>query len=337
MHEFATKTQSLYFAHKAVEFRNILKDSLKKDIMKHYHELFELFEKSRVKRVFQHYIFTHLLLNNIQINPQQEICSDVLPFLHNIFWDYKALLYSTCIEKIVKLNTSKTHSSVIIISNGNEAYIINTLKEIHKQNKNNHYKIVFVSNNHTNCTPTVLSLVDTFIQMRENNGAYLARNIGSVFALSEILIFLEDDGIPDKHFVKTHEKIHNIENIISVRGTYLTLTNGNMPGHYWLGAKERPAPTISEGNSSFKSKRFYEIGGWGDYIMFGHGGLEICHRMLMQCSTPNQHIYSPKPILYHDWTTHNKNMEQKLLTQYASWQVLKFSYDDFHDIMKKWN
>lgn len=335
--DFANKAKNIYFGYKAVEFRDKIKIKPSQILIKEFNELNILFEKSQVKSVFQHYILIHMLLNNIEINKTSKKCEDeLLPFLERINWEYKSFLYENTVEKIVKINNTYTKSSVIIISNGNEEYILESLEEIAHQNEAKEYKIIFVSNNYKNQTPKILNLVDTFIQMRENNGAYLARNVGAIFALSDILIFMEDDGIPEKGFVKAHEIIHEDNGIVSLRGCYLTRTNGNMPAHYWLGAKQKSAPTKLEGNCSFKAKEFYNIGGWGDYIMFGHGGLEICHRMLEIISQPEQHVYSPSPVLYHDFIKTGKDIKMKQLTQHASWQMLKFSYDDFHDILKKW-
>ncbi len=334
--EFATKAQSLYFAHKAVQFRDMLVSSSKDEIRQKYSELYNMFEKSIAKQVFQHYIFTHALLNDVDVtNDSTESSFDLTQYLQKIGWESKLFLYNKLVKDVVKLNTKKTNASVVIISNGNEKYIIETLEEIARQ-KNDDYKIIFVSNNATNQTQKVVDLVDTFVQMKENNGAYLARNVGSIFAMSDLLIFLEDDGIPEKQFVKAHEQCHEDEEIVAVRGCYLSKTNGNMPAHYWLGMKSKPALTMLEGNCSFKARQFYEVGGWGDYIMFGHGGKEICHRMLHMSSLPENHIYTPKAILYHDFNTEKKAFTDKYNVQYASWQVLKFSYEDFHTIMKKW-
>ncbi|MDY0238077.1 MAG: glycosyltransferase [Campylobacterales bacterium] len=332
---FAQKSLNRYLAYKCVEFRDSIKTISIKELKEKYQKISNLIENSQVKKVFQHYIFSHLLLNNIKIESSQKNNNEFFNYLKKIGWEHKSFLFDNTIKKIIKLNEDSTKASVIIISNGNEEYIIETLKEINKQ-KNGAYKIVFVSNNKANQTQKILNLVDTFIQMKENHGAYLARNIGAAFAFCDILIFLEDDGVPEENFVNHHISIHDDNNIISARGTYLSKTNGIMPSHYWLGSDIKPAPTVLEGNCSFKAKEFYRVGGWGDYIMFGHGGLEICYRMLKSFTAPSQHIYSPKPILYHDFEKPNKDMKLKKLTQHASWQVLKFSHTDFHNILNRW-
>jgi SAM-dependent methyltransferase len=332
--EYEQKSLNRYFAYKCVQFRDSLTNTSTDKIVHSYENLYQLFEQSKAKKVFQHYIFAHILLSGIKPNGYEKKIN-LSSCLTNIRWENKSYLYESLVQEIVKVDNKQTKSAVIVISNGMQEYINETLKEIKKQQSDD-YKVIFVSNNRANQTEEILSLVDTFVQMQENNGAYLARNVGSIFAFSDILIFLEDDGIPENDFVKLHEKCYNTKDVISVRGCCLPKTQGQTPEHYWLGMHSKPAPTMLEGNCSFRAKEFYEIGGWGDYIMFGHGGAEICHRMLASFSKPNRHIYSPRPILYHDWSHSDKNQEMKEILQHASWQVLKFSYDDFHLIFKRW-
>lgn len=339
LNDFAIKAQSVYFAYKSIEYKESLKNIPSNkvfEIKREFNKLCELFDSSIAGKNFIHYIQTHSLLNGVDVINNNCRCEqDLIPYLKKISWEHKEFLYTKLVKNIVKLNTSHTKASVVIISNGDEEYIIETLEEIAKQ-KNDDYKIIFVSNNKMNQTQKVLNLVDTFIQMRGNDGAYLARNVGSIFGFSDVLIFLEDDGIPKKEFVKNHLQCYKDKDIMSVRGCYLSKTNGSMPLHYWLGMNSKPAVTMLEGNCSFKTKEFYRVSGWGDYIMFGHGGLEICHRFLSSLTKPNQHIYSPKPILYHDYTHPNKDLIKKRIVQHASWQILKFSYENFHNILSKW-
>jgi GT2 family glycosyltransferase len=336
--EYEQKSLNRYFAHKAVEFRDMLALVSESEAKEKYSQFYNMFKESKAKQVFQHYIFTHALLNKVDVVKNiAESSFELTKYLQEIGWVNKIFLYNKLVKDVIKLNMEETKSSVVIISNGYESYILDTLEEIVRQKKDD-YKIIFVSNNETNQTKKVLSFVDTFIQMRGNSGAYLARNIGSIFAFSEILIFLEDDGIPEKKFVSMHQKLHSrCKNLISIRGACLTKTATDMHPRYWLGREIIPYPPSLEGNCSFKAKDFYRIGGWGDDIMFGGGGYEICHRFSLAGSKIEQHIYSPEPILYHDYFKEGKNITKKKLIQHASWQVQKFSYTDLHEIFKKWN
>jgi len=332
LYDFAENTLSRYLAHKCVGFRDAIKQLSQENILSKYTELIKLIDRSNVKDLFKHYINTYLLLNNINVENNGNFIN-LEKYLNPVSWEFKTYLYGALVEKIVKINMKKTKSSVIIISNGGVDYVYETIFEINKQNNKSLYKIIFVSNNHNNQTKKIINLVDTFIQMKSNNGAYLARNVGSIFSLSDVLIFLEDDGIPQENFVKEHEKIWD-KDIVSVRGACLSKTNGVMPDHYWMGCEIKSEPVGLEGNCSFMADDFFRVGGWGDYILFGHGGLEICHRMLKRFSFKKQHIYSPSPVIYHDAVHPLKDLIKKKRRHYASWQLLKYSYKDFHETAK---
>src|SRR5699024_3067951 len=101
-----------------------------------------------------------------------------------------------------------------------------------------------------NQTERIVSLTDTFIQLNKNTGAYLARNIGSIIANSEILIFIEDDGIPAANCIAEHIRTHSDSKIVTVRGCYLSKNNGIMPEHYWLGMYSLNSAPNLEGNCS---------------------------------------------------------------------------------------
>lgn len=340
LEEFKIRAENVYCGHLAVKIRDGLVKMSEDCFHKNYENFINEIKTKSYKKIFQHYVEINALFYEFStegLGINKNIDRELSKLTSPMSWNKKRHVYSRKIREIIKFNARHTKSSVIIISNNSSSDILEGLREIHSQRqKVLDYKIIFVSNNEDNCVAEVLGLVDTFILMRGNDGAYLARNVGSVFAVSDLLIFLEDDGIPEDGFVKAHEDMHGA-NVAAVRGAYLTKSNGMMPNWYWLGSQVRPCQTNLEGNCSFDAKRFYEVGGWGDYVFFGHGGYEICHRMLQVNTSPEMHMYSPGPKIYHDYCTKNKNLDNKKLAQHASWQVLKFSYDDFHTIKEKWS
>lgn len=337
--EFQIRAENVYFGHRSVQLRDSLEKLSRDDFIRDYEVFRKEADSTPYKKIFNHYVEMHALLQGFEIATgkkgrfDSQLLSDLL---EAISWSWKSNAYREKIREIVKFNDRHTKSSVIIISNNKSKDILAGLVEIHRQRRNpQDYKIIIVSNNEQNQVPEIVDLVDTFIAMRSNDGAYLARNVGSVFALSDLLIFMEDDGVPEAGFVQAHEHLHGSD-VAAVRGACLTRTNGIMPSWYWLGTEVKPSLTSLEGNCSFDAKRFFKVGGWGDYIFFGHGGCEICYRMLQENSCPENHLYSPGPKIYHDYCIANKIMENKKMAQHASWQVLKFSYKDFYLISEKW-
>lgn len=312
----ATKANNVHYAIEANSLIN--KNFLSKEYQAKKNNLIINLSKHITKDNFIHYIKVEEKLKH-----HAKKHDLIYKHLQKINWLHKQNLYFNFIEKIIKYRSDTNKASIIIISNGNEQYILDSLIETRKQAKENDCQIIFVSNNQENQTELILSLTDTFIQLNKNTGAYLARNVGSVFANSKILIFIEDDGIPATGCIEEHIRAHYDDNIMTVRGCYLGKNNGIMPEHYWLGMSPLNSAPMLEGNCSIKSKLFYAVGGWGDYILFGHGGIEICYRMLSSHTKIEQHKYIPSAILYHDWTKPDEQMVQKQLKQHASWHILK--------------
>lgn len=299
-------------------------------------QIYSLVQKSKFERLFNHYIRTKLYLDK---NSLKYISNDILENtfvkaqLASIGWSNKKNLYQSAIEEIVKFKKEKSYASVILISNKNEHQVIDTLLELKKQQKQNKFKIIFISNNKSNATNKLISLVDSFIQLNNDYGCPMPRNIGTVFANSEIIIFVDDDGIPADDMIQQHVKLHKEnEKIIATRGACLPLNNNIAPQHYWLGNQQRVNKINLEGNSSFKSSAFYKVGGWGDYILFSYEGTELCYRLILQGIKTKQFIYSPKPVLYHDYIQKDRDIDNKKQVLYTMWQLLKYNNDNFHNI-----
>lgn len=319
--------------HYAIEANDLIKQSSpEKEYQERKNKLKKKLDNHITKDNFLHYIKTEEMLKYHEKNHEL-----IYKKLQQKNWLKKQRLYSELIDKIIKECNHTSKASIIIISNGNEEYILESLVETNKQARENDCQIILVSNNKENQTELILSLTDTFIQLNKNTGAYLARNIGSLFANSDVLIFIEDDGVPAASCIAEHIRAHSNNKIMTVRGCYLSKSNGVMPEHYWLGMHPLNSAPNLEGNCSIKSNIFYTIGGWGDYILFGHGGYDLCYRMLETHTNIEQHKYIPSAILYHNWTKPDEQMIQKQLKQHASWHILRQRHKYLYKLKKDFN
>lgn len=336
VYDLMQKAQNVYLGALVSEF---LKEAMHKgveNIANEYVKLNALCSTSDCSYLYSHYIKTCLSLSGDDFFIKKpDFANDCIEkALKNSGWEHKKNLYYSVIDQIVKFDNRRTKSSVVMISNQPEDYFLKYLSELRSQSNHQDYKIIFVSNCSSNQTDNVLNNVDIFIQLSDNYGDCMPRNVGALFSNSDIVVFIEDDGMPDKGFVQAHQNIHDRQDVFSLRGCYLPITNGGMPAHYWLGMHERIAPPILEGNCSFDLEAFYRVGGWGDYLFFGHGGYEICYRMLEAFSQPEQHIYSPVPVLFHDWLKAGDLLERKQLRHHALWHLLRSRHPEFYKLPK---
>lgn len=209
-----------------------------------------------------------------------------------------------------------------------------------EKQKDQNYELIFVDNGGAEGEFMPLKpFIDTYVRLNTNTGAYLARNIGSVFAKAPILLFLEDDGIPENNLVEAHLAAHRKYDVIAVRGVYSPKTENplnRMADHYRVGDVPYPYPSNLEGNSSYRSDVFYTAGGWDDDIVFGYGGRELSLRLLSVDPDQRKQIYSPEPIIYHDFATDVAHLKSKQEKQAASLKRLREKYPEWDAIMNSW-
>lgn len=251
-------------------------------------------------------------------------------------WEYKYENYSKHFESIdylKKIDNPKI--SVIVISWRLHPDNIKNFQILEEQRDQN-FELIFVNNGGGKDEFDVLKpYTDTYIKLKNNTGAYLARNIGAAFSKAPILLFLEDDGIPEYNLLKAHLGLFEEYDIIACRGVYIPKTNNPMnKNQHWYYVCDNEYPTFAhiEGNTSYLSKTFFEAGGWDDEILFGGGGLELYFRLLKVDLDKRKQIYSPRPVIYHDYAKDEQHLKRKRANQEKSSQRLRNKYPDWDEV-----
>lgn len=255
-------------------------------------------------------------------------------------WKYKWVMYKDVFEYWQQFNNIESPSiSVIVISWRLHKDTIKNFMELEKQRRQN-YELIFVDNGGKDGEFDCLKpYIDTYIKLNKNTGAYLARNLGALFAKAPILLFLEDDGIPDIDLIESHIEAHNCFDIIAVRGVYLFKTNNpynNRQTHYYMSENIFPSYSNLEGNSSYNSKMFYKVGGWDDNIKFGGGGIDLAIRLLEVEPDMTKQIYSPAAVIYHDYVKDEIHLKVKSKKQQESLKRLKEIHPKWNEYIKTW-
>lgn len=258
--------------------------------------------------------------------------------LSKLKWSNKLALYNSVIDSVVIKDTTinNIENTVIVVAHKYSRDLVSNL-ELLNQEKDEDTEIIFVNNN---IPENELFEIDKYINVRvninNNSGACVARNIGAVFSNGSLLIFVDDDGKPDENFLKGHILSHKMFNIISARGVCLPKTNKIFMDHYCLGTEISSSYCNLEGNYSIIADVFFEVGGWNDNLFYGHEGMELSYRLIKYDSDISKQIYSPLPILYHDYV---KNESDKILKyeklETSRKEIVKFS-PMFETVMNLW-
>jgi predicted O-linked N-acetylglucosamine transferase (SPINDLY family)/glycosyltransferase involved in cell wall biosynthesis len=266
------------------------------------------------------FVLTHALLLRSTKNNDADLLSSEL---RKVGWEEKYSLYSYWLEShfLVKEIVSPACSAVVI-ANKFKNEIVENIKELRRQGGDS-LEIVFVNNGaDSNNFLAIKEYVNIWVNVNGNSGAYLARNLGFIFSNSPLVLFVDDDGFPEEGFVSSHIKGHANSDLACLRGA-CKCYSGNAPSHYSLGNKRKIAPPTLEGNVSFSKSSFSKVGGWGDYILFGHGGFDISIRLFEVGFKAEHQQYSPKAILRHEYTQGNIQASEKFKKQNVSGLLLE--------------
>ena len=261
--------------------------------------------------------------------------------LKRIGWQHKQSLYEPVFDGYSCLaEVKKPKITVIVISWKWNPLTLKNFQELEKQRKDVRFELIFVNNGAEESDFADLKpYVNKWINLNENTGAYLARNVGAVFADGPILLFLEDDGVPANDLIKSHLKVHAQYYLHVLRGVYQSTEPENKKKnrpHYYLGDGTFPMYADVEGNTTYRCQPFYAIGGWDDNIKFGGGGIDISLRLFLKYRDKRLQAYSGLPVIVHDYSKSDAHLQAKRAKQKKSREKFAHKYPYYEDYLKSW-
>jgi len=286
-------------------------------------------------------ILTTSKQENISAGKPEEAKNTLLKQLDKISWSHKRDVYYDLFEdyEVVRETKHPAISIVIISWKFNEKTLANLIA-LNKQSDTN-FELIFVNNGAPDAEfESFRPFIHKYVRLNKNTGAYLARNAGALFGSAPILLFLDDDAIPAVNLVSSHLNEFAQYDVIVVRGQVRPITNNplnRLAGHYNLGYKPYPVYTDIEGNTSYQTEAFLKVGGWDDGIDMGGGGAEISFRLLQIEPDYRKQIYSPNPIIFHDYVKDIEHLQKKLARQKISKERLCSIHSGWDDYRATWD
>lgn len=294
--------------------------------------------KDENNSILAFYIKSHALLNiNNAPEPEDKESQRLYEQLEEKGWGHKKALYSRWFShaEVFKEAVNPVVSAVLI-SNKFRPKMIKNLKALNEQ-LDGRGEIIFVNNGiSADELQEVIPLINTCVHATENSGAYLARNLGALYAGGDYLLFVDDDGIPDADMIDAHLDVHRNRDIIVSRGVYYSDDPATDPWFYNCGDQICPSVSTLEGNVCYDSSIFYKAGGWGDYILFGHGGKDLSIRLLEIESDKRKQIYTPYARLNHNYIRGLSHQKKKVKKQGHSEYLLRAKHTIFRSLFELW-
>jgi len=244
--------------------------------------------------------------------------SELIDRLERIGWKDKINIFSFWLKEIIdteKESVENPEVSVVVVTRNINEKVIENVRELSRQTVGGE---VIVLTDDIKEVNKICIYADKIIELNGNAGASHARNIGAALSRSSVILFVDDDGFPQDDFVLSHLEAHKNYDVHSVRGMCSQPSMLPSPQHYNLGNKVIPYPVNLEGNASYKTEVFYEVGGWDDSIMYGHEGIELSYRLLRKYNAPEKQIYHPAPLLCHEYIKNKAQGKAKAYKQHVS-------------------
>ncbi len=226
-------------------------------------------------------------------------------------------IYQSEIGKIVQYGEKKNNpkTTVVIVAYNEGDDLIRNL-EYWEEQTNQDFEIILVDNGLDNKTVEKIRNFDVlYIKAKNNLGCCGGRNVGAVYASSDILVFGDADGYNPVDYIESVLLVMENEKIIAVRGKVLPidkeLQKEFMPTHYDLGNKQIASLINAEGNSAWRAKDYIGVGGFEDSLAGGEG-LVLQYRMVEFYEYDRDvFVYDPSVILFHDYHQSDEKLEYK--------------------------
>jgi GT2 family glycosyltransferase len=200
-------------------------------------------------------------------------------------------------------------ASVVIVTYRTPAEVFEPVLEALDDQTASNYEIVVVANGtdaDVESTVEGSEHVRLFVELDRNYGVTVGRNLGAKLARGDLLLFLDDDGVPERDFVAAHRRAHAEHDIVAARGRVLPKHDTvytRIQSHYDLGDEPFPYFINVEGNTSFDRETYLDAGGYDENLAdrAGHEGIELTHRLMQAGYRRDQIIYYPDAVIYHDY------------------------------------
>jgi glycosyltransferase involved in cell wall biosynthesis len=240
----------------------------------------------------------------------------------------------TVSDEIIRNDFIK-HSIIIVCYKASDAFL-ELLDALSEYTSSDGYEIILVANGEPIISRLVYTVRPTdfvLIDISENTGASIGRNIGAIHARGKDLIFLDDDGQIAEGAIEKLIACKAKYNAVSVRGRIAPRTpNTYIPPHYNKGLRICPSITDIEGFVIWDKEVYNKFGGFSP-VLWGHEGLHL----MMKCFrffSPFHFLYCPDAIFYHDFDQNTQKTEQKELRNDYNRKYLSYCGYEWRDYVR---
>ncbi len=229
--------------------------------------------------------------------------------------------------------------SVIIVAYNEGNDLIRNIKSFQSQTVKD-FELIVVDNGLDNQTKERLKEYPlTYINLKNNVGPSAGRNIGALYAETQLLAFIDADGYVNEYYIEAAIDIFEKDKSkIAVRGKVLTIKqSAEMPPFgYDCGNEVFSVIPSFEGVTVIRKKDYIKVGGQED-VLYGHEGLVLFYRMIEFYNYDvKSFYYEPRLVLYHDNKKSDNIDESKVKRHGLLLKSIHDAYPGFAKCMYKY-
>ena len=204
--------------------------------------------------------------------------------------------------------------SVIVVTHNRKKELIQNLIELNQQTEKN-FELIIVNNGQSIEELTTSGYKSSFdicyIEMAQNYGPSLARNIGAKYSRAKYIAIYDDDAKADINYVRNIINNFKNNNICALRGRVLPSIGDYKPLKHDLGDQICIAATDLEMIIAFERQVFLNVGGF-DERLYGNEGCDLSYRIYKSQKRLDCILYFPDIVIYHN----NYKNKEALLDKY---------------------
>lgn len=186
-----------------------------------------------------------------------------------------------------KTNKDWPFMSVVVCTHNGSKTISECLNQLLKINYSN-YEVIVVNDGSTDNTETIVAQFPFRVISTENNGLSYARNIGGNAANGEIIVYVDDDAIPDVDWLAYLGMSYMTTDFAAIGGPNIAPLNSSFiadcvdhapgsPTHVLI--SDRDAEHIPGCNLSVRKEVFDKIGGFDSQFRVAGDDVDLCWRI----------------------------------------------------------
>jgi len=210
-------------------------------------------------------------------------------------------------------DASRPGFAVIIVAYNGEHALRRMLPAVLEQSVGRRAMEVCVVDNRGAGRPSWADGVDVWVDPGRNLGCSGGRNLGARSTSAPLLVFIDDDAVPEPGFVEAlGEVMERSGEALAVRGKVIALDHpvlSSMCRSYDLGPREAEDMITLEGGCCIRRTAFEDVDGY-DASRSYHEGLDLSARILA-AHPEGRFLYTPRAVMRHDFVKGWRHMLEK--------------------------